>query len=135
VVLITTAVSSTGVRGQALPTSEERAVLDAQAQRFRATIAKDVTRLDTLLADELAYGHSNGLVDGKRWYLDAAKGGRYLDFVPEGMKVQIYGEAAVITGQLDVKSANGQRKFRTIEVHVKRGGRWQLAHVQFTSLM
>ena len=117
------------------PTAAEREVLQAQAERLSATVAKDVTTVDAFLGDDLEYGHSTGGVDGKRWYLDAVQGGRYKKFVPDGMKVQIYGEAAVITGWLEVTATAGARRFRTIEVHVKRNGRWQIVHWQFTTFV
>lgn len=114
-------------------------VLEAQAQRFRAAVARDMAALDRLIADDFAYCHSGGGVDTKALYLKAIAGGRYKQFTTAGLKVDLYGDAAVVTGRTNVTAGvDGQPLqtvgFRTIEVYTKRQGRWQITHYQFTRL-
>ena len=124
--------------GQATVAGAGHEVLESQSARYRASVDRDLKALDLLIADEMAYGHSNGSVDPKAAYVTAVESGRYRNFVPSAMKVDVYGDAAVATGRLAVTAAAvGQEAtviFRIIDVYVKRAGRWQLAHTQSTRI-
>lgn len=127
-----------GAASMGAQSGEAAAVLDAQTARYRASVARDLQALDRLIADEMAYGHSNGSVDPKASYLKAVEGGRYKNFVPQGMKVDMYDRAAVVTGRLAVTAGTAGQEatvtFRIIDVYVRRADRWQLVHTQSTRI-
>lgn len=116
------------------------AVRRAEDQRIAAMIKADLAALDTLLAEELTYTHSNGRVETKAQFLAALKSGdlRYEAIDREDLTVRSYGETAVFTGRatLRVKSKGQENRFlvRFIDVYVKRNGRWQMVAWQSTRL-
>ena len=116
----------------------EQEVVQAQAQRFKAMIAHDISALESMFADELTYSHASGAVDTRATYPAFLRTRRYLEISTEGTKVNVYGDAAVMTGRLRMTVLNdGQKEprvlnLRSIEVYVKRSGRWQFAHFQAT---
>jgi hypothetical protein len=138
-VLIVMALSAVPLRAQGT-TGVEKEVLQAQAQRFKAMMAHDIKTLESTFAGELTYAHASGAVDTRATYPDFLRTRRYLDIGTDGVKVNVYGDAAVVTGGLRMTVLNeGQKEPRTlnlrsIEVWVKRNGRWQFAHFQATNV-
>jgi hypothetical protein len=120
--------------------SSEKEALEAQARRFRAVIAQDVAALEPMVADEVIYCHGSGQCDGKSTYLDIIRTGRirWATMAPEDMKTHIYGDTAVITGVVRQTVMSGgstqplHTVIRSIEVYVRRNGRWQLTNFQGT---
>lgn len=116
----------------------ERAVRDADAARIKAFVAADIAALQTLLADDLTYTHSNGKLDGKTQVIEALQSGvtKYRSFVPSDVQVRVYGTAAVLNGLAAVQvTTNGQTSdlsLRFTSVYVQRDGRWQFAAWQST---
>ena len=107
----------------------ERAVLNVEKQRFEAQVKKDFTALETLLADDLVYVHSNGNVDNKASYIQSIKDGKsqYDEIKSEEMKVRVYGKTAIINGICTVKMpTNPNLRLRYTDVYVKQKGQWQL---------
>lgn len=116
----------------------EQAVRQAQLLRYKAQMAQDIETLERVVADELSYCHTSGAVEDKASYLNTVRSGRltWLSMVPEDMQVHVYGNAAVIAGRLreTIQSAGRSEPralvLRTIEVFVRRDGRWQMAAFQ-----
>jgi ketosteroid isomerase-like protein len=117
----------------------EAAVLDAESQRFRAQVEKDVATLNALLADDVSYTHSTGTRQTKAEYIKDIVSGNmvYKAIEPSNQKVRVYGNTAVITGtvKVSVSVAGTERAVALLytDVHVKRGGRWQLVAWQSTT--
>ena len=117
-------------------TSAESVVTDTEKQRFAAFVSKDYTYLDKVLADDLFYCHSNGLIDSKTSLVQSLKDGKltYQEMIPEEIKVRIYGKTAVVTGLCAAKVlSNGQQistKFRFTDVYVKNKVGWQMVSWQ-----
>ena len=117
----------------------EAAVLAAESLRFRAQVDRDVAALQLLLADDLSYTHSSGVRQNKGKYIsDIASGNTVYKAVDaSNQQVRIYGNTAVITGtvKVSVASAGVDRVAELLytDVHVKRGGRWQLVAWQSTT--
>lgn len=117
-----------------------REVLEVTRQRFAAMVRADVPELDRLLAGELTYTHSNGQVETREKFLAsiAAKTLIYRSIEPSGVEVRVYGEAAVATGQVDMKvtAAGKDLAFaaRFTAVYVREDGVWRLAAWQTTRL-
>jgi uncharacterized protein (TIGR02246 family) len=129
-----------GAAAQA-PGRAEQEVLKTQADRQKAVLAQDVKALDSLLASELVWVHSSARVQNKAEYLEMVKTGasRWLKLDPQGMKVRVYGDTAVVTGELHQTTTGpgrqpADRTLHTIEVYVKRDGRWQLTDCQATAV-
>ena len=118
--------------------SAERAVLELQQQRFAAAMAQDTAALEPMLADELRYCHTTGAVDTKATLLDTVRTGRirWLDMHPSGMEARVYGDVGIVAGEIrQTITVSGREdhvdlRIRTIDVYVKRDGRWQLTEFQ-----
>jgi ketosteroid isomerase-like protein len=119
-------------------TAAEQDVLQTQQRRLAAAQKQDVAALERLVADELQYCHTTGAVDTKASYLDVVKTGRirWINVKPSGMKARVYGDTAVVTGRIDQQITTAGNPtptdlaIRTIEVYVKRDGRWQMTDFQ-----
>ena len=116
----------------------ERAVLEQQQARFAAAMAQDTAALEQMLADELRYCHTTGAVDTKATLLDTVRTGRirWLDMHPSGMEARVYGDVGIVAGEIrQTITVSGREnpidlRIRTIDVYVKRDGRWQLTEFQ-----
>ncbi|WP_028524909.1 nuclear transport factor 2 family protein [Runella limosa] len=117
-------------------TSTEIAVATIEKERFAALVSKDYAYLDKVLAEDLYYCHSNGLIDTKASFVQSIKDGKltYQEMVPEDLKVRVYGKTAVITGMCAAKVlSNGQQlntRFRFTDVYVKNKAGWQMVSWQ-----
>jgi hypothetical protein len=120
----------------------EQELLKVHQARLAAALAQDVSALERMVAEELQYCHTTGAIDTKASYLDIVRTGRirWVEVRPSGMKARVYGDTAVVTGRLDQKITTGgnptptEMAIRTIDVYVKRDGRWQLTDFQASSI-
>jgi hypothetical protein len=99
--------------------------------RVLADFRADRAALDTLLADELSYARSSGVLHSKAQVLAlVGAGGPYqLDSsTPDSLAARVYGDAAVVTGLLTVKLTAQPAPYtlRFTDVWARRGSRWQL---------
>ena|SRR5687767_2597488 len=104
-------------------------VREASTGWRQGAIKKDTAALQRFLADDLAYFHSNGKAESKAEYIAAVtRSGRYESFTESETKVRVYGKTAILSGYVDVKTAN-QPAYRvhTMEVYVENNGQWQMA--------
>ena len=108
----------------------EQAATDAQFKKDRAT-------LERLLADDYLYTHSNGSVLNKAQEITESMSSevRWTDSKLADLKVRIFGDVAVLTGQQTIQGTAkgyvpGPR--RITDIFVKRSGRWQWAGGQAT---
>jgi hypothetical protein len=117
-------------------TSTENAVAEIEKQRFAALVSKEYTYLDKVLAEDLIYCHSNGLIDNKTSFIQSIKDGKlaYQEMNVEELKVRVYKKTAVITGTCGAKvMSNGQQlntRFRFTDVYVKNKAGWQMVSWQ-----
>ncbi|MGB5236074.1 MAG: nuclear transport factor 2 family protein [Flavobacteriaceae bacterium] len=111
----------------------EKQILKQQSARFTAMIDSDVVKLESLLADDLTYGHTKGSTETKTGFIETVRTERidYLSFVPRDVIVRIYEKTAVLTGFIDVKviykSEELEFTTRFLEVQRKVDGNWLLA--------
>lgn len=102
-----------------------------------AAVRQDTAGLQRFLADDLQYAHAGGNTQNKEQYIAAVTKGppRYEAFTFSGVNVRFYGNAAVLTGYVDVKM-KGQDTYRvrTLQVYVENGGQWQMAAHQSTRM-
>lgn len=115
----------------------EAAVRAAAEGWTTAAVKQDVSALERFLADDLQYAHAGGQLQNKAEYIEAVTTGpaRYESFTFSDVRVRQYGDAAVLTGYVDVKMI-GRDVFRvrTLQVYTRKGGHWQMAAHQSTRL-
>ncbi len=76
-------------------------VIRLEELRGRALVEGDSATLAALLADDLVYTHSNGLVQDKQAFLEHAAGSlRCVSIAWSGLYVQCYGDLAVLSGYM-----------------------------------
>ncbi|HKE45381.1 MAG TPA: nuclear transport factor 2 family protein [Steroidobacteraceae bacterium] len=116
-------------------------VQQVERQRFAAMTSQDYAALESLLADELYYGHSSGLVQTKPQFLDGLRSGqfRYEAIDLREFQVRQYGEVAIGTGLANVRVSLAGAPATTFDLryadaYVQRDGRWQLTTWQSTRL-
>ncbi len=113
--------------------NDEQQILKQQSARFSAMIDADVKKLETLLADDLTYGHTKGHTETKIGFIETVKKGRidYLSFAPRDVSVRIYEKTALLTGFIDVRVIYKKEELifttRFLEVQRKVNGNWLLA--------
>ena len=123
-------------------TMAEQELLDRQQQRYAAAMAQDIDQLERMVVDELRYCHTTGAVDTKTSYLETVRTGgiRWLAVNPRGMEARVYDNVGVIAGEVRQQITVGGRDqpidmhIRTIEVYLKRDGRWQLSEFQASNV-
>lgn len=117
-------------------------LLALQQERFDAAISQDISRLEQMVAEEVRYCHTTGAVDTKTSYLDIVRTGSiaWLEVNPIGMEARIYGDVGIIAGEVQQTITVGGRPepiemhIRTIDVYLKREGRWQLMEFQASNV-
>ncbi len=114
----------------------------AQAEKaWASAVTKgDFASLDKLLASDLIYTHSSGLVEDRATYFGNLKSGalKYEGLNEEGVTVKAYGNAAIVHAKAKMNGINAGQPFNVsavlIHVWVKQGGSWKLAAHQATRL-
>ncbi len=125
--------------------SDTDAVAEIEAledRRWAALLTSDVDALGELLADEMQYTHSNGLVDTKASYIEAISNGGF-DYRSEDRTdtaVTVIDDTAMVTGRcaFTVVVAGGKRTVdldcRYSTTWVRRDGAWQFLCYQSTPI-
>ena len=101
-----------------------------EQQRNEAILKGDTATLDKLTSDDYTNTTAQGKIEKKADIMDGFKSGKIKFDSRElsDLDVRVYGNTAVITGQVNQKSTNngadtsGQNRFT--RVYVKQNGRW-----------
>ena len=115
-------------------------VKQAEQKWIAAVTSKDKSALEAILAKELVYTHSTGLVEDKGQYLQALTSGnqKYDSIEYEAPTIQTYGSTAVVATKVVMKGATKGQPFnnqlRLLHVWVKQSGKWSLVAHQTTRL-
>ena len=115
-------------------------IIELDRQRMAAMAAKDVSKLDRIIADDLIYTHSSARVDTKKSLIGAMESGTtvYTAVEPSDVVAQDLGDAVVLTGvaAISVKTGGVPNSFRVrfVDVYANRGGQWQMVTWQSTKL-
>jgi len=118
----------------------EREVLQADEARVEALLANDFAALEQLLADDLTYVHSNGMLDTKESYIGGLRSGRsrYLTMDMSDVQVRSLGDTALINAKFNARVKVGDHEVnpqpRVLIVYAKRDGRWQMIAWQSTAI-
>jgi hypothetical protein len=117
---------------------DERAeLLELEKRRCAAISAGDIDTLKSLLSDDYVHVHMNAAVDDRAGHLQGvAKRPRTTS--RGEIKLRIYGDLAVLTGEQTNQMSMGQeaRAVRAYchEVAVRRDGAWRFVSIQLTPL-
>jgi ketosteroid isomerase-like protein len=129
ILLVFCFVSTTLLLAQA---AEEKAVA-AAVEKFRtAMVDADINTLKNLAAEQLSYGHSNGLVENRAEFVDQFVTGKS-DFVTIDLSdqtIKIVGDAAIVrhrlTGDTNNNKVPGKVDILILMVWQKQNGEWKL---------
>lgn len=123
---------------QSTHTLDQAAVVAADNERVRATLATDIDALRVLYAEDLIYVHASGIKDTRANLLATLRNGptRYRDLRREETNVRVYGDTGVLNGRFtaDVIKDGVDRIFHAsfTSVWVRRGGAWVMVAWQAT---
>lgn len=119
----------------------EDAVRAAEERRWAAQLESDRGALEELLADELQYTHSNGVVDTKRSYVDniANEVLDYRSAERSDVALQVIGDVAMFTGRVVMhvvanRSRDVHLDTRYSAIWVNRDGAWRFLCWQSTPI-
>jgi len=98
-----------------------------------ATMKADAGPLNKLLAEDLNYIHSTGMIDSKKMFIDKLVSGeqKYTKLQHEGMEIRFYGSTSIVTTTAQVESTtkgvkNAPGRLRFIHVWYYSKGAWQM---------
>jgi ketosteroid isomerase-like protein len=111
---------------------EEKAVSDAVETLRKTMVDPDKAILERLVADDLSYGHSSGVVQSKTEFIEALTGGKS-DFVSIDLSqqtVKVVGNTALVRHVLSAATNDGGKpgtaKLSILLVWQKQKGEWKL---------
>jgi ketosteroid isomerase-like protein len=125
------AVMAAGARVHAEST-DEAAVRQALADLTKAMLAADKPKLEALVADQLSYGHSSGVLQDKAVFVDviASKKTVYKSIDLTDIKVNVVGNDAIVRHTWDsISEAGGKSNtshIGVLQVWAKQDGKWKL---------
>lgn len=96
----------------------------------------DFRKLDHVLADDLVYLHSTGVMDSKASYVKSLQSGKqkYVSGKINDLKIRVYGQTAVLNGDANFEFVTdgkpGKAHLKYTHVFVKGGKGWQLVSHQ-----
>lgn len=131
-------VLSFSLKAQSAPQTE---VMMKMLSLKNALIAKDSVALSNLLADEVTYGHSTGIIQTKAQLIRSALNGEqdYRSIEPSNMNIRIYNDnTGVVTINLKVNVINSGKpldvNLAATLVWIKMNGEWKLVARQAVKL-
>ncbi len=120
----------------------EESLKEAELNRFKVMVAKDVPGLQAVLHKDLMYFHSSGAQDTKDTYIASIASGKssYVTITPEEMQQRVYGKTGINTGIVSIlqQAADGVQttiRLRFTDVFVYADKRWQMVSWQSTKLV
>jgi ketosteroid isomerase-like protein len=134
-------VSGSSASAQGATDSAREAVLRVEQEWQDALVTADVKALDRIYADSMIYTHSNGSVDDKTTYIENLRLGKsvYKSMTRDEIKVQIFGDAAIVTCHWRVNSVSGatvnNTNARYLHFYTKMKGKWRMVAHQATRII
>ena len=111
---------------------KENAVAAAVEQLRQAMIDADQSKLESLVSDQLSYGHSSGVIDDKKTFVDKIVTGKS-DFVSIDLSEQtitVTDKTAIVRHLFKAKTNDGGKpgevQLRIMLVWQKQKGGWKL---------
>ena len=120
----------------------EAAILKIEERLLKAALDGDAATMEELLADDyVVISAVSGGISNKAESIRNYKTSRlkYDSLIPSETKVHLYNPTtALVTAKVDAKGKLGDQdlagKYRYSRLYVKRGGKWQVAALQSTSI-
>ena len=113
--------------------ADAAAVAEAVASLTKAMLAADKAKLESLVADQLSYGHSSGRLQDKADFIDVivAKKTIYKSIELTNQTVAVVGNDAIVRHAWASESGTGDGKWNVSKIGVlqvwqKQGGSWKL---------
>ena len=120
----------------------EESLKEAELNRFKVMVAKDITGLQAVLHKDLVYFHSSGAQDSKDTYIASIASGKssYVTITPEELQHRVYGKTGINTGIVSIlqQATDGAQttlRLRFTDVFVYADKRWQMVSWQSTKLV
>ncbi len=120
----------------------EESLKEAELNRFKVMVAKEIPGLQAVLHKDLVYFHSSGMQDSKDTYIASIASGKssYVAITPEEMHQRVYGKTGINTGIVSIlqQAADGAQttiRLRFTDVFVYADKRWQMVSWQSTKLV
>jgi ketosteroid isomerase-like protein len=114
-------------------TDDQAAVADTVAALTKAMLAADRAKLEALVSDHLSYGHSSGVVQDKKAFVEviASKKTIYKSIELSKQSVAVAGNNAIVRHAWESESGTGDGKWNVsklgvLQVWQKDGGNWKL---------
>jgi ketosteroid isomerase-like protein len=123
-----------GIPALMLGAGAEDMVKQAERDWATAVVKKDYAVLDRVLADDLAYTHSDGRLDTKQALIGSLKSGKqtYDAAEHQSIEVRLVGkDVALVRARIRMTAAAGGKpavpaNFSALRVYQLKGGRWQM---------
>ena len=112
--------------------ADAAAVAEAVAALTKAMLDADKAKLESLVADQLSYGHSGGVVQNKAEFVDviASKKTVYKSIVLSDQTVSVVGDNAIVRHAWSSESVSDGKstmsKIGVMQVWQKQGAAWKL---------
>ena len=112
--------------------ADAAAVAEAVAALTKAMLAADKAKLESLVADQLSYGHSGGVIQNKAEFVDviASKKTVYKSIVLSDQTVAVVGDNAIVRHAWSSESVSDGKstmsKIGVMQVWQKQGTGWKL---------
>ena len=112
--------------------SEEGAVNQAVDDLRKAMLAADQAGLEALVADQLSYGHSGGVIESKGQFVNviASKKTIYKSITLSEPSVAVVGNNAIarhiFSAETEADGKAGSARVGVLQVWTKQDGRWKL---------
>ena len=130
---------SVGVFAQTGSGNPESEIRDAVEKYRVALMNHDAALLKQIWADDYMFINGAGqLLTKDQRLANLSSGATSLDITMADMKVRVYGDAAVTTGQVTIKGQYSAKEssgdYQSMTVWVRRGRAWQLVANQLTKI-
>ncbi len=122
-----------GTRQALAQSPDVQAVADAVIELTKAMLAADRSKLESLVVDQLSYGHSSGVIQDKATFVDAivSKKTVYKSINLSNQTVALAGPNAIVRHAWMSESGTGDgnwnvSKLGILQVWQKQGSNWKL---------
>jgi ketosteroid isomerase-like protein len=114
------AVTATTTASALAEAADESAVAEAVATLTKAMLAADRAKLESLVSDKLSYGHSGGVVQDKKDFVEviASKKTVYKSIELSKQTVSVAGNNAIVRHAWESESGTGDGKWNVSKIGV-----------------
>ncbi|MEP7320978.1 MAG: nuclear transport factor 2 family protein [Saprospiraceae bacterium] len=121
---------------------KEKMIVESSVESLKQLmINPDKAKLESLLTDQLTYGHSNGLIENKTQCIENLVSGNsdFVDITQTNQQSNIMGNTAWVRFDLFAHTNNkgvpGETKLKVLLIWVKDGKNWKLLARQAVKLV